>query len=50
MYSERRAKVTTDLLVKKGIDASRITTTAKGDTEQPFAENDLNRVSICVAE
>lgn len=50
MYSERRAKVTYDALVKKGIAASRITTEAKGDSEQPFAENDKNRVSICVAE
>jgi outer membrane protein OmpA-like peptidoglycan-associated protein len=50
MYSERRAKTTTDLLIKKGVAASRITTSAKGDTEQPFAENDKNRVSICIAE
>ena len=50
MYSERRAKVVYDLLVKKGIDASRISTEAKGDTVQPFAENDKNRVSICIAE
>ena len=51
MYSERRAKIVYDLLINKfGIDASRITTEAKGDTEQPYEENDLNRVSICVAE
>ena len=50
MYSERRAKTTTSLLIKKGVDASRITSSAKGDTEQPFAENDKNRVSICIAE
>ena len=50
MYSERRAKTTTDILIKKGIDASRIITSAKGDTEQPFQENDKNRVSICIAE
>ena len=50
MYSERRAKTTTQLLIKKGIAASRITSSAKGDTEQPFAENDKNRVSICIAE
>lgn len=51
MYSERRAKIVYDLLINKfGIDASRITTEAKGDIEQPYEENDLNRVSICVAE
>ena len=32
-----------------GIDESRITYNSYGDTVQPFAENDLNRVSICVA-
>ncbi len=50
MYSERRAKIVHDLLVQKGISESRISTTAKGDTEQPYAENDKNRVSICIAE
>ncbi len=32
-----------------GIADSRITYNSYGDTVQPFAENDLNRVSICVA-
>ena len=51
MYSERRAKVVYDLLTTKyGISPSRISTQAKGDTEQPYAENDKNRVSICIAE
>jgi outer membrane protein OmpA-like peptidoglycan-associated protein len=46
-----RAKVVTDRLVKEyRIDPSRIITDSKGDTEQPFAENDKNRVSICIAE
>lgn len=46
-----RAKVVVDTLVNKyGIDASRIISDSKGDTVQPFAENDLNRVSICIAE
>jgi hypothetical protein len=31
---------------KYGIDASRIIVTAKGDREQPFAENDKNRCVI----
>ena len=46
-----RAKVVTDRLVKQyKVDPSRIITDSKGDTEQPFAENDKNRVSICIAE
>ena len=47
---QNRAKKVVDALVKAGIDASRITSDSKGDTVQPFAENDLNRVSICIAE
>ena len=49
--SEGRAKVVAETLQNKyGIAASRITTDAKGDTEQPFAEEVKNRVSICIAE
>lgn len=50
-YSEARAKVVADYLKANGIDASRITVKAKGDTEQPFPDNNsLNRASICIAE
>lgn len=46
-----RAQVVTDRLVRQfNIDRSRIITDSKGDTEQPFAENDKNRVTICIAE
>lgn len=49
--SEKRAKVVADTLQNKfGIAASRVTTAAKGSTEQPFAENDKNRVSIVIAK
>ena len=49
--SEKRAKIVADTLVKKfGITESRISYEAKGDTEQPFAENEKNRVSICIAK
>lgn len=49
--SEKRAKIVADTLVKKfGIAESRISYEAKGDAEQPFAENDKNRVSICIAK
>ena len=37
-------------LVKKGIQASRITTDAKGDTIQPFGNNDDNRVTVVIGK
>ena len=47
MYAERRAAQCKDALVNKyGIEASRITIDSKGDTVQPFAENDKNRCVI----
>ena len=46
----RRAKVVVETLVKKGISSSRITSESKGSRVQPFAENNKNRVSICIAE
>lgn len=50
-YSEARAKKVVKLLQESyGIPASRISSSAKGDTEQPFAENDKNRVTILIAE
>ncbi|MBQ7510399.1 MAG: OmpA family protein [Prevotella sp.] len=46
-----RAQSVKDTLVKEyNISESRITYDSKGDTEQPFAENDKNRVTICIAE
>ena len=49
--SEHRAKVVAGMLVKDyNISASRIDIDFKGDTEQPYAENDLNRVTICIAQ
>lgn len=44
--SEKRANVVKDYLVKLGVNADNITIDAKGDTEQPFSENNLNRVVI----
>ena len=47
MYAERRAKECKETLVKKyGCDASRIDVDSKGDTVQPFSENDKNRCVI----
>lgn len=49
--SERRAKAVADALINDhGIDSSRISVDWKGDTEQPYAENDWNRVAIFFVE
>ena len=49
--SQKRAKTVADILKNQyGIDASRITVDYKGHNEQPFAENDKNRVTICIAQ
>lgn len=49
--SEKRAQVVVDALINNyDISASRITSDSKGDTVQPFAEEVLNRVSICIAK
>lgn len=48
-YSQERANKFKDELVKNyGINASRIITDAKGDTVQPFADNDKNRCVIII--
>lgn len=47
--SAQRAKAVVDMLTTKyGVSADRITYSSKGARVQPFAENDRNRVSICV--
>lgn len=48
--ADQRVKTVKNLLVKKGIKANRISTDSKGDTVQPFANNDDNRVVIVVGE
>ena len=46
----QRADVVVNCLKEKyGIAEDRISYDSYGDTVQPFAENDLNRVSICIA-
>lgn len=50
-YAEKRANIVAQTLAEQfGIDRSRMIIDSKGDTEQPFSENDRNRVSICIAE
>ena len=53
--NDRLAAQRADIVVKAlkeqyGIAESRISYDSKGSRVQPFAENDLNRVSICIAE
>ena len=49
--AQQRADVVVKTLIEEyGISADRITYDSKGDTVQPFVENDLNRVSICIAD
>lgn len=46
-----RAQIVTKVLKQQyNIAANRIITDAKGDRVQPFAENNKNRVAICIAE
>ena len=49
-YSEQRAANVAKALTDAGIDAARITVDAKGDTVQPYSENDKNRVTIAIAK
>ena len=47
----QRADVVVKALIEEyGISADRITYDSKGAHVQPFVENDLNRVTICIAE
>lgn len=53
--NDRLAAGRADAVVKSlindyGISESRISYDSKGSRVQPFAENDLNRVTICIAE
>ena len=50
MYARKRAENVAKALIEGGIDESRITVGSKGDTVQPFTENDKNRVSIAIAK
>ena len=48
--SRQRVEAVKAELIRQGVNASRITTDAKGDTVQPFAQNDQNRVVIAICE
>jgi len=50
-YAQRRAQVIANLLTGRyGISPTRVMVDSKGDTVQPYEQNDLNRVTICIAE
>lgn len=48
-YSKQRCEKAVKALTDAGVPASSITANYYGDTVQPFAENDKNRVTIIVA-
>ena len=48
-YSKQRAEAVADALRNAGVEVDIINVDYKGDTVQPFAENDLNRATITVA-
>ncbi|MBR1468923.1 MAG: OmpA family protein [Prevotella sp.] len=51
MYALKRAQGVTDKLINEhGIDATRVQSDSKGDTVQPFEENDKNRCVIVTGE
>ena len=51
VYAAKRAEqFKKDLTSKYGVDGSIITVDSKGDTVQPFADNDKNRCVIIDAE
>jgi outer membrane protein OmpA-like peptidoglycan-associated protein len=50
LAAQRADVVVKELKEKYGISADRITYDSHGSRIQPFAENDKNRVSICIAE
>ena len=49
-YAQKRADAVAKVLNEKGIAKDRMNVTSKGSREQPFSENNKNRVTICVAE
>ena len=46
----RRADIVVAELVKRGVARDRIIKSSKGSRVQPFSDNDMNRVTICIAE
>ncbi len=49
-YAQNRADAVVKALVAEGISESRIKADSKGDTVQPYADQILNRVAICIVK
>lgn len=49
-YALKRAIAVKEALVAEGISESRIKASSKGDQVQPYAEQALNRVAICIVK
>ena len=45
--SEKRADIVESELIKRGVDAARISKSFKGDKENPFPTPEENRVTVC---
>lgn len=50
LAAQRADAVVKALQQQYGIESSRISYDSKGSRVQPFSDNDMNRVSICIAE
>ena len=48
--ANRRAQTVYNTLVNKGVAKSRMVVKSEGSRVQPFEENDMNRVTICIAK
>lgn len=48
--SQKRATAVQKYLLSKGVKNERITIDAKGDTEQPYAKPEKNRVALCIVK
>jgi outer membrane protein OmpA-like peptidoglycan-associated protein len=50
-FARKRADAVANILINTyGISPSRIFVDSKGDTVQPYEQNELNRVTICIAQ
>jgi outer membrane protein OmpA-like peptidoglycan-associated protein len=48
--SHKRAVAVQKHLLSKGVKNERIAIDAKGDTEQPYAKPEQNRVALCIVK
>lgn len=48
--ADKRAQIVTGRLVQLGVSPEKIESASYGDSQQPFTENDRNRVVICTLE